>query len=74
MKGKSTASTPTSVPVLAIGQWKGKKRKGPPKQNWKGKYHGGSSRNGPKGKSSSDAPPVSNRKEATCFYSNVKGH
>jgi len=33
MKGKSTASTPSSAPVLAIGQGKGKKRKGPPKKN-----------------------------------------
>ena len=33
MKGKSIPSTPASAPVLAIGQGKGKKRKGPPKQN-----------------------------------------
>ena len=43
MKGKSIASTSVIAPVLAIGQGKGKKRKGPPKQNWKGMSQGGSS-------------------------------
>ena len=33
MKGKGIASTPIDSPVLAIGQGKGKKRKGPPMLN-----------------------------------------
>jgi hypothetical protein len=65
MKGKSDAPAPANTTVLAIGQGKGKKRKGPPKQNWKGKSHV---------KTSSDVTPVSDPKEATCFYCNDKGH
>lgn len=72
MKGKCVASSPIAAYVLAISQ--GKKRKGPPKLNWKGKSRAWSSSSGPKGKSISDAPPVSDPKEATCFYFNDKGH
>ena len=36
MKGKIVASTLAAAPVLAIGQGKWKKRKGPLKNNWKG--------------------------------------
>ena len=73
MKGKSIASIPTSAPVRAIGQGKGKKRKGPPKQNWKAKVQVGSSSNGPKAKPNASIPHVSDPKEAVCFYCNKKG-
>ena len=69
MKGKIIVSTPAATSILAIGQGKGKTRKGPPKQNLKGKSQAGSSSNEPKGKSNSNAHPVSGPKEATCFYS-----
>ena len=68
MKGKSISFTPASATVLAIGQGKGKKRKGPPKKNLKGKSQNGSVSNGTKGKSSSDIPPVSSPKEATSLH------
>ncbi|KAL7600494.1 hypothetical protein Lser_V15G27034 [Lactuca serriola] len=74
MKGKSIASNPASAPVLAIGQGKGKKRKGPPNQNWKAKVQVGSSSNGPKAKLNASIPHVSDPKEAVCFYCNQKGH
>ena len=74
MKGKSIPSTPASAPVLAIGQGKGKKRKGPPKQNWKSKAQAVSSSNGPKAKPNGSTPHVSDPKEAICFYCNQKGH
>mgnify|MGYP001548846377 CR=1 FL=1 len=48
MKGKNSNPNSVRAPILAIVQGKGKKRKGPPKQNLKGKSHAGSSRNGPK--------------------------
>ncbi|KAI3767607.1 hypothetical protein L2E82_17860 [Cichorium intybus] len=38
MKGKSVPSV--NQPVLAIGSGKGKKKKGPPKQNWREKVQG----------------------------------
>ncbi|KAI3739943.1 hypothetical protein L2E82_30357 [Cichorium intybus] len=53
---------------------KGKKRKGPPKQNWKEKSHAGSSSNGSNAKSGYDVPAVSNPKDADCFYCKEKGH
>ena len=74
MKGKKVASTRASSPILGIGQGKGNKRKGPPKENWKGKSQAGLSSNAPKGKSSSDAPPVSDPNEAIFFYYNNKGN
>ena len=74
MKGKSMASTPASAPIVAIGQGKGKKRKGPPKQNWKGKVQVRSSSSGLKAKPSDTIPHVSDPKEAICFYCNQKGH
>ena len=74
MKGKGIALSHISVPILAIRQGIGKKRKGPPKQNWKGKSQVGLSSIGPKVKSTSDAPPISDPKEATCFYCKDKGH
>ncbi|KAI3780854.1 hypothetical protein L2E82_10847 [Cichorium intybus] len=45
MKGKGLL--PVNPPVLAIGSGKGKKRKGPPKQNWREKTHVGSSSGAP---------------------------
>ncbi|KAI3723284.1 hypothetical protein L2E82_34759 [Cichorium intybus] len=71
LKGKSVPSV--SQPVLAIGHGKGKKRKGPPKQNWREKVQVGSSSNGPRAKSSS-IPHVTNPKDADCFYCKEKGH
>ncbi|KAI3699760.1 hypothetical protein L2E82_44271 [Cichorium intybus] len=71
MKGKGLL--PVNPPVLAIGSGKGKKRKGPPKQNWREKTHVGSSSNAPKGKSSG-IPHVQNPKDADCFYYKQKGH
>ena len=71
IKGKSVANT--TAPVLAIGQGKGKKRKGPPKQNWKGKTKAVSSE-GHRANSGQNIPHVSNPKEAECFYCNEKGH
>ncbi|TLX69973.1 DDE-type integrase/transposase/recombinase, partial [Labilibacter sediminis] len=53
--------------LMAIGQGKGKKRKGPPKQNWKGKSQASSSR-------TKETPHVPNPKEAECFYCQEKGH
>ena len=57
----------SSTAVLAIGQGKGKKRKGPPKQNWKGKSQA-------TGSKTKETPHVSNPKEAECFYCQEKGH
>ncbi|KAI3739397.1 hypothetical protein L2E82_29801 [Cichorium intybus] len=71
MKGKSVL--PVNPPVLAIGSGKGKKRKGPPKQNWREKTHVGTSSSAPRAKSSS-IPHVTNPKEADCFYCKEKGH
>ncbi|KAI3504355.1 hypothetical protein L1887_32956 [Cichorium endivia] len=71
LKGKSVPSV--SQPVLAIGHGKGKKRKGPPKQNWREKVQVGSSSNAPRAKSSG-IPHVTNPKEADCFYCKEKGH
>ncbi|KAI3739156.1 hypothetical protein L2E82_29553 [Cichorium intybus] len=71
MKGK--AVLPVNPPVLAIGSGKGKKRKGPPKQNWRENTHVGSSSGAPKGKSSG-IPHVRNPKEADYFYCKQKGH
>ncbi|KAI3496699.1 hypothetical protein L1887_39071 [Cichorium endivia] len=71
MKGKSIPSV--NQPVLAIGSGKGKKRKGPPKQNWREKVQVGSSSNGSRTKSS-HIPCVANPNEADCFYCKEKGH
>ena len=62
LKGKSVVTTPTpnTVPVLAIGQSRGKKRKTPSKCT-KGKSLDGSSSSGTKGGS---VTPSSNPKEA----------
>ncbi|KAI3690901.1 hypothetical protein L2E82_49113 [Cichorium intybus] len=71
MKGKSVPSV--NQPVLAIGSGRGKKRKGPPKQNWREKVQVGSSNNGSRTKSS-QIPCVANPDEANCFYCKEKGH
>ncbi|KAI3700115.1 hypothetical protein L2E82_44732 [Cichorium intybus] len=71
IKGKNVPSL--SQPVLAIGSSKGKKRKGPPKQNWREKVHVRSSSSAPRAKSSG-IPHVTNPKEADCFYCKEKGH
>ncbi|KAI3723576.1 hypothetical protein L2E82_35254 [Cichorium intybus] len=71
MKGKSVPSV--NKPVLAIGSGKGKKRKGPPKQNWREKVQVGSSSNGSRTKTS-HIPCVANPDEANCFYCKEKGH
>ncbi|KAI3723297.1 hypothetical protein L2E82_34775 [Cichorium intybus] len=71
MKGKSVPSV--NQPVLAIGSGKGKKRKGPPKQNWREKVQVGSSSNGSRTKTS-HIPCVANPDEANCFYCKEKGH
>ncbi|KAI3499715.1 hypothetical protein L1887_35524 [Cichorium endivia] len=52
---------------------KGKKRKGPPKQNWREKVHVGSSSSNPRPKASGIAHNA-NPKEADCFYCKEKGH
>lgn len=65
MKRKSISSTPATTLVLAIGQGKGKKRKGPPKVKWKGKTHV---------KPDSEFTLIPVPKEATCFYCSEKGH
>ncbi|KAI3700614.1 hypothetical protein L2E82_45250 [Cichorium intybus] len=72
LKGKGIPFA--KAPAIAIGQGRGKKRKGPPKQNWKGKAQVGSSSNGPRSKPNSDSPHVLKPKEADCFYCNEKGH
>ncbi|KAI3720980.1 hypothetical protein L2E82_31980 [Cichorium intybus] len=71
MKGKSVPSV--NQPVLAIGSGKGKKRKGPPKQNWREKVQVGSSSNVSRTKTS-HIPCVANPDEANCFYCKEKGH
>ncbi|KAI3711037.1 hypothetical protein L2E82_40840 [Cichorium intybus] len=71
MKGKGLL--PVNPLVLAIGFGRGKKRKGPPKQNWREKTHVRSSSNAPRAKSSG-IPHVQNPKEADCFYCKQKGH
>ena len=71
MKGKSVPSV--NQPVLAIGSGKGRKRKGPPKQNWREKVQAGSSSNGSRTKTS-QIPCVANPDEANCFYCKEKGH
>ncbi|XP_052625083.1 uncharacterized protein LOC128132568 [Lactuca sativa] len=61
LKGKAVASNPTTAaPVLAIGQGKGKKRKGPYKSH-KGMSHDGSSSSRTKGGFSA---PSSNPEDA----------
>ena len=74
MKGKSIASTPASALVLAIRQGKGKKRKGPPKQNLKDEVQAGSCSSGPKAKPNVVIPHVSDPKDVDCFYCNDKEH
>ncbi|KAI3740135.1 hypothetical protein L2E82_30556 [Cichorium intybus] len=71
MKGKGVPSV--NQPVLAIGSGKGKKRKGPPKQNRREKVQVGLSSNGSRTKSS-HIPCVANPDEANCFYCKEKGH
>ncbi|KAI3680369.1 hypothetical protein L2E82_50354 [Cichorium intybus] len=71
MKGKSVLLV--NPPVLAIGSGKGKKRKGPPKQNRREKTHVGTSNNAPRAKSFG-IPHITNPKEADCFYCKEKGH
>ncbi|CAH1412986.1 unnamed protein product [Lactuca virosa] len=72
LKGKSvvTPTTPTTTPVLAIGQGKGKKRKTHSKGT-KGKSLDGSSSSGTKGGS---ATPSAIPKDVDCFYCQNKGH
>ena len=72
MKVKNPAPS-INVPVLAIGQRKGK-RKDAPKANWKKKAHVGSSSNRPKVRPNLEIPAVSDPKETTCYYCNDKGH
>ncbi|GKG33197.1 LRR receptor-like serine/threonine-protein kinase ERECTA, partial [Tanacetum coccineum] len=42
--------------------------------NWKGKAAKGKSDYGSKRKAKSDIAPMSDPKEAVCFYCNIKGH
>lgn len=71
LKGKGVPLINT--PVLAIGQCKGKKRKGPPKQNWKDKVQAGSSSNGSRSRPSG-IPHVSNPKDSDYVYCKEKDH
>ena len=62
------------VQVHAIGHGRGKKRKAPAQPNKKGKAPARISNSGLKSEAGNPFPPVTNPKEATCFYCFEKAH
>lgn len=62
----------SAAPVLTVGH-NAKKRK-TSHSNWKGKAKKGKSDHGSKRKAESEIAPISDPKEAVCFYCNTKGH